>query len=80
MFQVIQEENLAEKADHLGNILREELNKLIRDKGFWDELSDLDTFKLTRLIKENNLPKELEKDIEKFIKKTESYRLSLGKK
>ena len=59
---------------------REELNKLIRDKGFWDELSDLDTFKLARLVKENALPKELKKDIEKFITKTESYRLSLGKK
>ena len=59
---------------------REELNKLIRDKGFWDELSDLNTFKLARLVKDGNLPKELEKDIEKFIKRAESYRLSLGKK
>ncbi|MAH32868.1 MAG: PD-(D/E)XK nuclease family protein [Candidatus Woesearchaeota archaeon] len=59
---------------------REPLNKLIRDKGFWDELSNLDTFKLAKLVKENNLPEELKKDIRKFITKTESYRLSLGKK
>lgn len=59
---------------------RDELNELIKDKGLWEELSDLDTFKLSKLVKEGKLPKELKKDIGKFITKAESYRLSLGKK
>jgi len=59
---------------------RGELNKLIKDKGFWEELSNLDTFKLSKLVRENKLPDELKKKIQKFITKAESYRLSLGKK
>lgn len=59
---------------------REELNKLIKDKGFWDELSDLDTFKLSKLVRQNQIPDKLKKDIQKFITKVESFRLSLSKK
>ena len=59
---------------------REELNKIIKDKGFWNELSDLDTFKLAKLVKEDEVPDKLKKSIQKFITKTEKFRLSLGKK
>ena len=59
---------------------RDELNKLIKSKGLWDELSELDTHKLSKMVKNDELPDKLKKDIKKFITKVESYRLSLGKK
>lgn len=59
---------------------REKLNQIIKDNGFWEELSDLDTFKLAKLVKEDKVPFKLKKKIQKFITTVNSFRLSLGKK
>jgi putative RecB family exonuclease len=59
---------------------REDLNKLLIDAGLWDEFSDLDRYKLIKAFNEDSLPKEVMKNLDKFIKVSKNYRLSVGKK
>ena len=58
---------------------REELEEIIRKSGKWDELSNLDTFALSRKIGTGELPPELEKKLRKFGKKEEISRIYLKK-
>ncbi|MEA2036043.1 MAG: PD-(D/E)XK nuclease family protein [Nanoarchaeota archaeon] len=58
---------------------RSELNKIIQDNKLWSEFSDLDTFKLVKAIKEEELPKSILKSIDKFVERKEGYRVSVSK-
>lgn len=58
---------------------RLELEKLLKDKGLWDEVDQLDTTALNKLLSNNEIDKETIKDIKKFIKFETSKRLYLSK-
>jgi len=55
---------------------KEELVKLIKDKGLYDELSSLNYFKLSPKV----LKKEVDEDIINLTDKDKGHRLSLSKR
>lgn len=56
------------------------VNQLIKENHLWDLLSELDTHKLSKALKEHKLPQDLARELETFVKKKELYRVSLMKK
>jgi len=56
------------------------VDDLIRKNKLWEHLSELDTRKLTRALKEHTLPPELAREIESVVKKKELFRVSLVKR
>ncbi|MFZ3089872.1 MAG: PD-(D/E)XK nuclease family protein [Nitrospirota bacterium] len=55
---------------------REELNKIIKDAGLWDELSELDKKSLEEAIEAGRWDKKLMEKIKKFISIEESVRVN----
>lgn len=58
---------------------RIELEKLLKDKGLWNEVDQLDTSALNKLLTEKNFDPELIKQVNKFIKLEKSKRLYVSK-
>ncbi|HLD02083.1 MAG TPA: PD-(D/E)XK nuclease family protein [Candidatus Nanoarchaeia archaeon] len=56
------------------------LDLKLKEGKLWEELSELDTHKLKEYILENKLPEELKIEIEAFIERVKSYRLSMSKR
>lgn len=56
------------------------LDLKIKENKLWEELSELDTHKLKQYILENKLPEDLRLEIEAFIERVKSYRLSMSKR
>lgn len=58
---------------------RNELEKLLKEKGLWNEVDQLDTSALNKLLNENKIDKKLEEKIKEFIKIEKSKRLYMSK-
>jgi hypothetical protein len=59
---------------------REELNKIIKDAGLWDEVSELDKKSLEEAIKTGRCDKKLIKKIKEFVPVEESGKVTLQRK
>ena len=59
---------------------REQLNKIIREAGKWEELSCLDTYALTDALRSNSIPPEQTARIESLVEKVKNVKVSLSKK
>ncbi len=57
---------------------RAELNQILKRLGKWEEVSDIDRFVLSKILKEERWPKELLDEIKTFARIEKSYRLFLG--
>jgi putative RecB family exonuclease len=55
------------------------LEKLLKDKGLWNEVDQLDTSALNKLLSENKIDKELEEKIREFIRIEKIKRLYMSK-
>lgn len=58
---------------------RAELNQILKRLGKWEEVSDIDRFALSKIIKEERWPKELLGEIKAFAKIEKTHRLYLAK-
>ncbi len=58
---------------------RLEMEKIIKDKGKWDEVAQLDTTTINKIIQENSWDEELIDALKKYVKYEESKRLYLSK-
>lgn len=58
---------------------RAELNQILKRLGKWEEVSDIDRFALSKIIKEERWPKELLDEIKAFARIEKTYRLYLDK-
>ncbi len=58
---------------------REKLEELIRKHNLWTKLSELDTTKLAHFIEEGELDSKTAKEVKKYIEKTESKTIYVGK-
>jgi hypothetical protein len=58
---------------------RVELEKLLKDKGIWNEVDQLDTTALNKLLNEKTLDKKMKDKISKFIKIENSKRIYMSK-
>ena len=45
---------------------REKLKEVLKKHGLWEIVSDVDVYKLSRLIREGSLPIEIEEEIKKY--------------
>jgi len=61
------------------DIDRETLDALIRKEGKWNEVSDLNTHTLTKILKSGDWSSELKEKIEKYQRTEQNYRLTLSK-
>ncbi|MFH1978080.1 MAG: PD-(D/E)XK nuclease family protein [Candidatus Aenigmatarchaeota archaeon] len=59
---------------------RDDLEKILKAFGEWNSVAQLDTFKLSRMIDDEQVPPDVMKEIEKFIEKTKVERIYLRKK
>jgi putative RecB family exonuclease len=57
---------------------RKELEKLLKENGIWNDVDQLDTSALNKLLSENKIDKKLVVEINKFIKLEKSRRLYLS--
>lgn len=57
---------------------RQELNELLKKLGKWEEVAELDTFALAKVIKNKAWPEQLLKQLARFAEVEKSYRLYLG--
>ncbi len=57
---------------------RQELNELLKKIGRWEEVAELDTFALAKVIKNKAWPEQLLKQLARFAEMEKSYRLYLG--
>lgn len=58
---------------------REALQKLLREESLWDAFSEVDTHKLSKAIKEDSLPTNVQDKIMPFVTLKEGYRVSISK-
>ncbi len=58
---------------------REKLEKLLKENGIWEEVDQLDTAALNKLLSENKIDGKLVEEINKFIKLEKSKRVYLSK-
>ena len=58
---------------------RVELEKLLKENGIWEEVDQLDTTALNKLLSENKIDKKLVEEINKFIKMEKSKRVYMSK-
>ncbi|MBI3051730.1 PD-(D/E)XK nuclease family protein [Candidatus Woesearchaeota archaeon] len=58
---------------------RQELNELLKKLGKWEEVAELDTFALAKIIKNKGWPQQLLGQLKRFIKIEGSYRVYLGR-
>jgi hypothetical protein len=58
---------------------REELEKLLREHGKWDEVAQLDTAAINKIIQENTWDDEILDVLKEYVKLEESKRLYLSK-
>jgi len=58
---------------------RVELEKLLKDSGIWNQVDQLDTFALNKLLTEKKVDKKLIEHINKFIKLEKSKRVYMSK-
>ena len=59
---------------------RSELEEIIKAAGLWDKLSNLDTFTLSKLVQNGELPLEVMRKLKKFAKSEETKRIYLNQK
>jgi len=62
-----------------GSTEREQLEKAIKEKGFWDDVSSLNTRALDKGLREHEFKQKLEKIIQKYAEKEETTTIRLGK-
>lgn len=57
---------------------REKLKEILKKHGLWEDVADLDVYKLSRLIRDGSLPAEIEKEIKKYqdVEKVEKVYLN----
>lgn len=58
---------------------RAQLEKLIREHNLWNDLTELDTHKLTKQLEEGQIDKKTAKLLEKYIEKNETRTIYIGK-
>lgn len=58
---------------------RDELNKIIKEVGLWNDLSELDIYALNRKINSGDIPQDVLNKIKKFQKIEKSEKISLSK-
>jgi RecB family exonuclease len=58
---------------------RKELEKLLKENGIWNEVDQLDTVALNKLLSENKIDKKLVEEINRFIKLEKSKRVYMSK-
>jgi len=54
------------------------IDNLIKEQKLWEQLSELDTHKLAKALKENKLPEELSRELKLIVKKKEMWRVILS--
>src|SRR3989338_1003042 len=59
---------------------RRELEEIIKSAGLWDKLSNLDTFTLSKLVQNAEIPLEVMRKLKKFAKSEETKRIYLNQK
>ena len=62
-----------------GDGRREELKEVLKKHGIWEQVSDIDIYKLSRLIRDGALPIEVEMDIRKFQEEEKVERVYLNR-
>lgn len=58
---------------------REELEKLLREQGKWDEIAQLDTSAINKIIQEKKWDDEILDELKQYVELDESKRLYLSK-
>jgi len=58
---------------------REELEKIVRSSGLWNDFSMLDTWKLEKIIDDSKFPQDLIQELKKFARKEMVERLYINK-
>lgn len=61
------------------DVLREELEDMIKKAGKWMDISNLDTFKLSRMVQNGELDEELIKKLRKFARLEENKQVYLSR-
>lgn len=59
---------------------RKELEEIIKSAGLWEKLSNLDTFILSKMVQNAEIPLDVIKQLKKFAKIDETKRIYLNKK
>jgi carbamoylphosphate synthase small subunit len=49
-----------------GDDRREELKEVLKKHGLWEQVADIDTYKLSKLIRDGALPVDVEEEIKKY--------------